>query len=108
MFESREIANTDPGIVDPRMAAEAVSMTFLQSTLKRDLYRDRTSGTIIETRYCHVYAYREDAILQWEGRYGHQEGRTLKQIADHFGTTVSDVRKWLATGNAPVAKSRRR
>jgi len=34
MFESREIANMDPGIVDPRMAAEAVSATFLQCTLK--------------------------------------------------------------------------
>jgi len=34
MFESREIANLDPGVVDPRMAAEAVSDTFLQCTLK--------------------------------------------------------------------------
>ncbi len=34
MFESREIANMDPGIVDPRMAAEAVSETFIQCTLK--------------------------------------------------------------------------
>ena len=34
MFESREIADMDPGIVDPRMAAEAVSGTFLQCTLK--------------------------------------------------------------------------
>ena len=34
MFESRDIANNDPGIVDPRMAAEAVSTTFLQCTLK--------------------------------------------------------------------------
>ena len=34
MFESREIANMDPGIVDARMAAEAVSATFLQCTLK--------------------------------------------------------------------------
>ena len=34
MFESREIANVDPGILDPRMAAEAVSLTFLQCTLK--------------------------------------------------------------------------
>lgn len=34
MFESREIANTDPGVVDPRMAAEAVSVTFLQCILK--------------------------------------------------------------------------
>ena len=38
----------------------------------------------------------------------HQEGWTLKGIADDFGTTSSDVKKWLATGNAPVAKSRRR
>ena len=34
MFESRDIANADPGRVDPRMAAEAVSTTFLQCTLK--------------------------------------------------------------------------
>lgn len=34
MFESQEIANMDPGVVDPRMAAEAVSTTFLQCTLK--------------------------------------------------------------------------
>ena len=34
MFESREIANMDPGIVDPRLAAEAVSATFMQCTLK--------------------------------------------------------------------------
>jgi hypothetical protein len=34
MFESQEIANKDPGIVDPRMAAEAISLTFLQCILK--------------------------------------------------------------------------
>lgn len=34
MLESREIANMDPGVVDPRMAAEAVSVTFLQCILK--------------------------------------------------------------------------
>jgi hypothetical protein len=34
MFESREIANMDPGIVEPRMAAEAVSTTFLHCILK--------------------------------------------------------------------------
>jgi hypothetical protein len=34
MFESREIANADPGVVEPRMAAEAISLTFLQSVLK--------------------------------------------------------------------------
>jgi len=34
MFESEQIANSDPGIVDPRMAAEAISLTFLQCVLK--------------------------------------------------------------------------
>jgi hypothetical protein len=34
MFETRDIANSDPGIVDARMAAEAVSLTFLQCILK--------------------------------------------------------------------------
>ncbi len=34
MMESQEIANMDPGVVDPRMAAEAVSLTFLQCILK--------------------------------------------------------------------------
>jgi hypothetical protein len=34
MFESRDIANMDPGIVEPRMAAEAVSLTFFQCILK--------------------------------------------------------------------------
>ena len=38
MFESQDIANYDPGIVDPRMAAEAISLTFLQCILK-DLQR---------------------------------------------------------------------
>lgn len=34
MLESREVADLDPGVVDPRMAAEAVSDTYLQCTLK--------------------------------------------------------------------------
>lgn len=34
MLESREVLNKDPGIVDPRMAAEAVSSVFLQCILK--------------------------------------------------------------------------
>ena len=33
MFESLEVANSNPGVVDPRMAAEAVSLTFLQCIL---------------------------------------------------------------------------
>ncbi len=34
MLESQEVLDMDLGIVDPRMAAEAVSMTFLQSVFK--------------------------------------------------------------------------
>ena len=34
MLETRDLANMDPGIVDSRMAAEAVSLTFLQCILK--------------------------------------------------------------------------
>ena len=34
MMESDDIAAVDPGIVDPRMAAEVISITFIQSVLK--------------------------------------------------------------------------
>ncbi len=34
MMESTEVATIDPGVVDPRMAAEVISLTFLQSVLK--------------------------------------------------------------------------
>ena len=34
MFESCEVAELDPGIVDPRMGAEAISFTFLNCVLK--------------------------------------------------------------------------
>ena len=34
MFESREIAEMDVGVVDSRMAAEVISLTFLQSVLR--------------------------------------------------------------------------
>ena len=34
MLENQEIANMPTGIVDPRMAAEAISLTFMQSILK--------------------------------------------------------------------------
>ena len=34
MLEARDIANQDPGVVEPRMAAEAISLTFFESVLK--------------------------------------------------------------------------
>ncbi len=58
MFESRLIAEADPGIVDPRMAAEAVSSTFLQCTLKGL----RQSPRIVTDRE----AMREDSVVTAE------------------------------------------
>ena len=34
MMESKDVANIEPGIVDPRMAAEVISITYLTSVLK--------------------------------------------------------------------------
>ena len=34
MLETRKVANQDHGVVDPRMAAEAISLTFFHSVLK--------------------------------------------------------------------------
>jgi hypothetical protein len=34
MLESQEVADEEPGLVDPRMAAEAISLGFLQCILK--------------------------------------------------------------------------
>ena len=34
MLESQEVLDIDTGIVDPRMAAEMISVSFLQSVLK--------------------------------------------------------------------------
>lgn len=34
MFETEDVANFDPGVVEPRLAAEAISITFLQCILK--------------------------------------------------------------------------
>ena len=68
MFESREIANKDPGIVDPRMAAEAVSTTFLQCTLK-GLQRspciianaqEMQSPSFLRPRMCRASSFRMD------------------------------------------------
>lgn len=38
--------------------------------IEKDLYRDVSSKTIIETKYCYEYAHSEPALLKWEGRYG--------------------------------------
>jgi hypothetical protein len=38
--------------------------------IERNLYQDTSSKAIIETRLCLELALGEDAILQWEGRYG--------------------------------------
>ena len=55
MLESQEVLDLDVGVVDPRMAAEAVSMTFLQSVLK-GLQRSPRIITAVE-------AMREPGVL---------------------------------------------
>jgi hypothetical protein len=54
MIESEEIESIDPGIVDPRMAAEAVSLTFLQSILKglQRSPRIETDAAALESPSC--------------------------------------------------------
>ena len=62
MFESREVAEIDVGVVDPRMAAEVVSITFLQCILRgmqhspRIADQDRTNmaGVGVEDVSCLV------------------------------------------------------
>jgi hypothetical protein len=53
---------------DASVFAERYSITVKR--LEKDLYQDIASKTIIETRYCYEYAYSEDAVLTWDGRYG--------------------------------------
>lgn len=50
MMESDEIMAVDPGVVDARMAAEIISVTFLQSVLKglRNAPRIETAPSLIE------------------------------------------------------------
>ena len=48
--------------------ADAYRVTV--SRIDRNLYRDFESKVIIETRYCYEYAYMDDAVLRWEGKYG--------------------------------------
>ncbi len=54
MIESEEIESIDPGVVDPRMAAEAVSLTFLQSILKglKRSPRIETDPTAMQSPSC--------------------------------------------------------
>ena len=53
---------------DVSVFADRYSVTVKR--LEKDLYQDIASKTIIETRYCYEYAYGEEAVLTWEGRYG--------------------------------------
>ncbi len=59
MFETEQIANMDPGVVDSRMAAEAVSLTFLQCILK-GLKRSPKIITNAETMKSHNVLTVED------------------------------------------------
>lgn len=61
------------GVLAWVFAAGVVSAETYRVTVKRieqNVYLETTSKTVIETKYCYEYAYGEDAVLKWEGRYG--------------------------------------
>ena len=77
MFESREIADMDVGVVDSRMAAEVVSLTFLQSVLRGLQRSPRIVG-------------REAATSRWgrcRSRFLFGDSRWLSG-APHFGCSL--------------------
>jgi hypothetical protein len=42
--------------------------------VEKDLYRtEGRTRTYIETKYCHEYANRDEAVLRWEGKYGNNK-----------------------------------
>jgi len=49
-------------------AAEFYKLTGVKR-VEKDLYKT-DDGIYIETKYCYQYAYGEDAVLKWEGKYG--------------------------------------
>lgn len=54
------------------LAGPAHAQTY-RVTVERvadNLYRDRTTQNVIQTERCFVFAYFEDAILEWHGQYG--------------------------------------
>jgi len=63
MIESEEIEAADPGVVDPRMAAEAVSLTFLQSILKGLQRSPRIVTDPAAMQYSSVLTARDIACL---------------------------------------------
>ncbi len=63
MIESEEVESIDPGVVDPRMAAEAVSLTFLQSILKGLLRSPRIETDPAAMQYAACLAARDISCL---------------------------------------------
>ena len=63
MMESTEVANIDPGVVDPRMAAEVVSLTFLQSVLKGLHSAPRIATSPSKTSHADTFTARDVSCL---------------------------------------------
>jgi hypothetical protein len=63
MLESKEIAHMDTGMVDPRMAAEAVSETFLNCVLKGLLRSPRIVTDIVSMTHRSVIAAQDISCL---------------------------------------------
>ena len=85
MFESREIAGLEFGIVDPRMAAEAVSIAFFLSVLKGLQRSPRIVSPLV----------RHEAVLTAEDvscpRYSRQGGRLADAGGPRQGIPVVAV-----------------
>ena len=75
MLESREIAEIDLGIVDSRMAAEAISMSFLQSVLRGLQKSPRVNVDSDEAFNTSLNAGDIDCLVIPDGVFGHPDHR---------------------------------
>ena len=88
MLESREIAELDLGIVDSRMAAEVISVTFLQSVLRGLQYAPRLSPVPEESSASVLTAGDIDCVVMPDGCLGLPTIAALEQ-----GITVITVKE---------------
>ena len=88
MLESREIAELDLGIVDSRMAAEVISVTFLQSVLRGLQYAPRLSPVPEESSASVLTAGDIDCVVMPDGCLGLPTIAALEQ-----GITVVAVKE---------------
>ena len=100
MLEDQLIANFDPGVIDSRMAAEAVSLTFLQCILK-GLQRAPKIVTDKDAMNHHsVYSVADvsclvipDGVLGLPTLAALEQGITVIAVMDNKNLMKNDLRK---------------